>query len=281
MIGYKIFLTWFKMTLWMLSLSCVAQVAQPARVTFVLNAPGAPPYSYLNSQTNEYQGVVVDFFAALERSLQLEVVYLDSSRARSEKFLHEGKADIMLSSTAWLVTPEKLIYSAPLLKHQSYLYGLKPLPEAFSLDTAPRLTICTRRSYFYPILQPYFAQRKLMRADSSSQSTMVNMLVKNRCDLAIMNEYNALAIFNEAQFCKTTFYQSVEPISSVNLNFILRPELTDIQVLINQHLVKFIRSGELEQSMQRHAKKINLAKRNACLNFTEMEDKAELTQLTK
>ena len=61
--------------------------------------------------------------------------FIDSDRGRSEKFIIDGKADMMLISRSWLETSDLLIFSDKLSTHESYLYSLSPFKADFTLQS--------------------------------------------------------------------------------------------------------------------------------------------------
>jgi polar amino acid transport system substrate-binding protein len=221
-------------------------------IWFCVNSPGSAPYLYYDEKQKKYNGVVTDFFHQLIEDKLLEIEYLDSNRIRSEKFLYEGTADIFLSSRSWLSNPEKVLISDSLLAHRSFLYGMNEFPSDFELRNLSKKRICTRRGYHYPVLEPLFASKALARADSSSQSTMIDMLIRGRCDYAIFNEHNASYLILSDKFCDRKFFKSPQAISSVDIAFILGAELVASLQLINQHLKSFKANNQQQRSLAFH-----------------------------
>ena len=216
---------------------------------FVINAPGTPPFIYFDEKQSRYQGVVVDFFDSFDR---YNVEYIDSSRARNEQLVITKKADLFVGSSIWMDEPDRFIYSESIMPHNSFLYAVKKFENPFFLQDHKRAFICTRHAFSYPNLQPYFDNKTLVRIDSSSQTTMTLMLAKGRCDYAIMSEENALALMFDKEFCEYEFYQSPDPITIVNIGFIIGRHLTEESVNINQQISDFINSGERDKSLQKH-----------------------------
>jgi len=224
-------------------------------IIFAINSPGSPPYLYFDTQSQSYQGVVVDFFNSFADKANLRVTYLDSSRARNELFLRQGKADMFLSGEEWLDDPKGFIFSNPLLQHDSYLYATTAFDGPFELAESSGELVCTRLGFKYPVLQTAFEseQHPLIRVNSASQTLMALMLTKGRCDYAIMSEQNALSVLNKRQFCDNEFYQSPNVISSVDLVLVLRPGRQDLLPVINQYMASYINTGQLAHSIERHS----------------------------
>ncbi len=236
-----------------------AQASEPAAprytINFAINSPGSAPYLYFDPESRQYKGVVVDFFASFAAQEQLTLNYQDSSRARNELLVQQGKSDMFLSAPAWLDNPDSFIYSDPLMLHASFMYAVTPFDSLFTPEKHPDATVCTRRGFIYPVLQRYFSMEQggLERINSISQTTMAMMLAKKRCQYAIMSEQNALSVLTHSRFCDTEFYQSPNTISEVDLVLVIRPELHTIQQIINRYITDFTRSGQLEASIARHS----------------------------
>ncbi|WP_394223280.1 substrate-binding periplasmic protein [Alteromonas gracilis] len=238
------------------SLFCFAYAqGKVSSIRFAVNTPGSPPYLYFDTDSQAYQGVVVDFFASQKLSSQFSVKYLDSNRARSESLLESRAVDVFLSSERWIDTPNDFLISDVLMQHNSYMYATSNFNSPFIPAENFATSICTRYGFTYPVLQRFFDddKRYITRVNSSSQFTMAMMLSKGRCDFAIMNEYNARSVMFDEKFCSTTFYQSPNVISGVNLVFIIRSGLDSLKHEIDTALKHFVESGERQRSIERHS----------------------------
>lgn len=247
--------------LWVIHSSAFATESKKV-VRFAINTPGSAPYLYFDTKTQDYQGVLVDFFSSLEARSIYVATYMDSSRARNEQLLLDGQADVFLSSPEWLDHPTSFIFSDPIMVHASYIYSTRNFDGPFVPQEHPNASVCTRYGFIYPVLQTHFekANDGLVRVDSSSQTTMAAMLSKNRCDFAIMSEQNALSIMFDDTFCRSTFYQSPNIISAVDLVIVVRPGLEELQQAINIEMKRFIESGEREKSIERHSGRYHFPK---------------------
>jgi ABC-type amino acid transport substrate-binding protein len=225
-----------------------------SKLTFGVNAPGSPPYLYLAKNSREYLGVIPDILTKLQQLHGYQIRYIDSFRKRTETSLYKGNIDGFLSSAHWLEYPDKLIYSEPLGDHNSYFYSNQPFSKQLKLEDISGAEVCTRRGYIYPTLASSFSSGKLQRVDSSNQLSMLNMVKINRCDMAVMHEYNALTILSSSDFQTHKIYQSQFPVDVVHLSIILRPELIEVKRLLDDVIINMKNSGELEKSLEHHIK---------------------------
>lgn len=226
--------------------------AQPTHLNFAVNSPGSPPFLYFDSIENRYLGLIPDLLEEPISRQELTIRYFDSNRTRSEQFLYDQKVDVFTSSIEWLKTPEKLIYTEPLLVHHSYLYSLHPFADNFTLADMENTSICTRRGYTYPKLAPFFALNTAIRVDSSSHLAMMDMFVQGRCDLIIMHESNAQSWFKKSEFSTFTFYPTPEPVNTVYLRLFFPPSRFQERDLINTYITEFKQSGRLQKSLAFH-----------------------------
>lgn len=227
-------------------------LGEPRKLLFAVNSPGSAPYLYYDVKQQKYLGVVADFFQSLVEDKVVKIEFLDSNRIRSEMFVYEGSADIFLSSKSWLSKPDDMLSSATLLLHHSYLYGMSEFDPKFELKNQSNKRVCTKRGYHYPMLAPLFQRKNLIRTDSTSQSTMLDMLIKGRCDYAIFNEHNAFHLFSTREFCSKEIFRSPKPTSSVKLSFILSKAQSISLPIINDRITQFKANKELEASLAFH-----------------------------
>lgn len=237
-------------------ISFTSQAATPSQsYKFAINSPGSKPYLYFNSSSKTYQGVLADLFEELYAQAGIKIIYLDSSRARSEKLVREGIADMFMLGKVWLDKPDSFLLSKTFMPHASYIYATSPINKPFLPAEHTGATVCTRYGFIYPVLQPFFNKRHLglLRMNSASQTTMTTMLEKGRCQYAIMSEQNAQSIMYQKKFCSTAFYQSPNVISSVALVLVINPKHKTLEEQINKLIDRQTENGQLAASINYHS----------------------------
>ena len=249
-----------------LLLSCLVKAQEPTAIplSFTVNSPGSFPYLYFDFSEQTYKGLIPDFFAELEQQGIIQIEYVDSNQLRSEQFVIEGKVDLHLANREWLTRPDKVIASKPVIQHMTFLYSLTPFDDNFSLEALENKKICTQQEYIYTGLQPSFNTKKLQRLDSSNLTTVASMLTNERCDYAILNNYNATNVFQNPKYCHLAIYQSPQATSVIDLKILMRPELHKIKTIIDKHLQIFINSGKVDKSLLSHSPKPHFPKPISC-----------------
>ena len=243
--------SWFFITLLALTFSNHV-VAHQKKIVFSVNAPGTNPYLYFDQHTQTYQGIVVDFFATIDSNHAFSVEYLDTSRNRYEKTLLNNQADLFLSSSDWLQTPNAYLLSETIALHNSHLYSTQPFDQHFDLKTIDQTTVCTRTNFVYPTLNELFKTGTLIRVDSTDQSTMTSMLLKGRCQYLVFGKEDAHPELFSPKYCQAVFFESPAAISSVEMVFVIRHDRRDLLEVLNHYLRIFVSTGKLEASFQKH-----------------------------
>lgn len=219
---------------------------------FAINTPGSPPYLYLDKTTNSYQGLIPDLLKEVAKQHAITVNYVDSNQQRIEVLLSSGKIDGFFSSEVWLKNPNDLISSRNITAHKSYLYSTRPFAQDFVFSDIKGSSICTRQHYVYPSANPFFDNGSAQRVDSSEQFSMLNMLIKNRCQYTIMHQHNADSLLSSEPFNNTRIYRSPLPSNLVFMAIFLRPELIEIKHAIDSVVLQMESNGKLDESINYH-----------------------------
>ncbi|MFT2091197.1 substrate-binding periplasmic protein [Paraglaciecola sp. 2405UD69-4] len=219
---------------------------------FAVNTPSAPPYLYIDPKSNTYIGLINDVAQEVTRIHKVKFKFIDSHRNRNEALIYSGKVDAFLLSRVWLQHPEKIIATIPLFSHRMFLYQMKPFNDSFTLADIREQSVCTRESYVYPSLTEMAESGIISRVDSRSQLSVMSMLVAGRCDYAIMNEFNAIKVFNSPSFEGHKIFRSPAPSDETHTEIILRPELTELKNQFDQTIAAMQKDGSLQKSLQHH-----------------------------
>ena len=239
--------------LFLCCLTTSAGVTAEQNFNFATNSPGSPPYLYLDKNTDSYKGLIPDILKEVSKQHAITINYVDSNQQRIEVFLRSGKIDGFFSSEAWLENPHELINSRNITAHKSYLYSMSPFSQDFTLSDMKDSSICTLKHYVYPSASALFDNGSAQRIDSSERRSMLNMLIKGRCQYTIMHQYNADSLINAIQFRNTQIYRSPIPNNVVHMSIFLRPELAHIKQHIDSVVLQMQSNGKLDESINLHA----------------------------
>ncbi|MGJ8680188.1 substrate-binding periplasmic protein [Paraglaciecola sp.] len=226
-------------------------------IKFAVNSPGSPPYLYFNSKTKQYQGFVVDIMEQVQIDFNISSQFVDSHRTRIESLVRTGKADALLSSSTWLTTPKSLLNTIPLSTHKSYFYKLDAFNKNFDINHIQPSTICTRTGFVYPSISKLLTTKQLDRFDVSNQKLMMQMLRKGRCQLVLMNEYNANTLLLSSEFKDSNIHQSALPSNVVDIVIFITKQREVLKPILDKTISKMKKSGELMKSLKRHSQAQN------------------------
>lgn len=240
------------------------QASEARTLTVTVNEHGSVPYLYFDERKQAYLGLVPDFLNTLAEKDHFTIEYIDAQQRRSERNLLEGKADLYMANPGWLTHPDRLIASASLISHATYLYSAHPFPQDFSVTQASGATVCTHRTYVYTGIESLFENGTLVRVDSLNHDTMAKMLARGRCDYAVYNDYNAMDVLYAPDLCSVSIYQSPQPTSEIDLPLVMRSDATDLKALIDRRLREWIDSGGREASLERYAPRLTFPKKAVC-----------------
>jgi polar amino acid transport system substrate-binding protein len=204
---------------------------------------------------NTEKGIVPLILAKISKALKIKIIYYHVPSGRVEKLLTNGQLDGSLMNKEWLVKPKNFIFSRPFLNYQVYLYSKKPFAkQASNLEILTDKSICTHRSYRYaeyPLLQQLFIQKKATRIDSADERAMLQMLLKNRCDIALIDEFTTPWLLNSVEFKGAQVFKSAFPIISIELTMAFSKKWHFFVEQLNSHISQLIASGEMNKLLQK------------------------------
>jgi polar amino acid transport system substrate-binding protein len=203
-----------------------------------------PPFIY-TTPNSEYRGILPSLAVALSRELNLELEYLPIARKGLEQSLIDGKADITWLSPEWVTNKQQLIFSEPVFLHREFLYSLVPFNKSDNpIDWLKDKTICLRQDYQYPSLKRFLTDNVARAVKVSSQVPLVNLLLKERCDVLYMNEHRATWMTSSLGI-QRQIWRSSKPLEETGLAFMFNKKWQSKMPQVNQALADIKRSGEL------------------------------------
>jgi polar amino acid transport system substrate-binding protein len=211
-------------------------------VKFLVWADDLAPILYLEPQTKDYKGIVAEIFSAID----IPVIFSKFNRNRGEDALYMGEMDVTILSREWLKHPDKLVYSVPIYVHKDFLYATHPISDQPLVDLLRDKLICTRRGYVYPKIDYLFKDKVSQRIDSHIENSQFEMLLRERCDFLVTNEFVGQWIIAKNNWGKD-IYRSKFPIDEVDFTFAIHPRNTIFLDLLNQHINQLKQSGELQK----------------------------------
>nr|WP_136252126.1 transporter substrate-binding domain-containing protein [Ningiella ruwaisensis] len=212
------------------------------------------PYSKV-SEIENYQGIVVDVLKDFMRNESLSLEIHLSSRNRGERDLYNNAFDFSILAPDWVRSPENLIFSQPIYTHREYLYALKPFESDKLEESIKNKRICTRFGYKFYSVQHFFDQQIAKRIDSREEAGAFDMLLRDRCDFVLTNEFVADAIIEKNQLSQIV-YRSDFAVDEVDFTFAFHPSKQAYRDTLDTHIRRLHDSGELSAFIVKHRNRI-------------------------
>lgn len=230
---------------------CAASLAAtPLRLKLFSWSNDIAPIVSIDPKTAAASGIVVDILNSLpdEHKVRLEVIV--HNRNRGEEALYAGELDAAPLAKRWLKHPEQLIFSLPIYVHKEYLYARSPITDQPLAALLNNKSVCTRRGYVYPAIQPLIEQGAVIRVDSHIELTQFEMLLKDRCNFVLTNEFVGQWLI-ETHGWESTVFRSQQLVDQVNFTLAFHPSWQRFVVVLNQHIQQLTDSGELQKIIDR------------------------------
>ena len=220
-------------------------------LAFYIWAENLAPIISKDTKSGDFSGIVVDIFDSMSDYHSGAIDYEVHNRVRGEQQLYTGKFQATILSPQWVAEPKKLLFSESIYEHVEHLYALKPIANEPIRTLIKDRTICTRRGYRYPRLDILFDQNYAKRMDSNTEEAMLRMLLLQRCDFVLSNEFVAEWLIDKFAW-KNTIYKSPVVVDSVGFKLAFHPDKSELLDRVNQHIVQLKKTGQLEKIISFH-----------------------------
>lgn len=205
------------------------------------------PFSYTDEQGN-LRGIATDIARHALHQAGVEVQLVAYPVNRLQAMLAKDELDINYADSAQWNSPEELrhfVFSEPYLRVKEHLYFLKGSPAALTpVDKLKGLTVGTVRGYTYRALDASFANKHLVKLETSEDPALLQLLQARRVDaVAMVDElFDYLVV---EQRLDSTLFQRGALLSDAPISIKLQPELAGLLPKINRAIRNMVRGGEI------------------------------------
>ncbi|MDO6445683.1 transporter substrate-binding domain-containing protein [Colwellia sp. 1_MG-2023] len=206
-------------------------------------------YMYSEDNGLTFEGIMPSILNRVAKKSNIKISFYHVPSSRVEEYLFTNKLDGSLMNKEWLDNPENFLFTKPFLKYGYFLFSTKAINEKQGYEnylTGKR--ICTHRSYLYPeypVLSKLFDENKSIRIDSENDLSMLKMLLKNRCEVTIIDEHTGDWLINNL-FKNESLYRSNKPIFNVELTMAFTTQWQPFVKEINNYIDKINKTNEME-----------------------------------
>ena len=159
---------------------------------------GVPPHGwppYIIVDQDQTTGIAIEVITRIGAQYGYAVVIDHYPEKRAHLMVVQGAIDAWFDAKEWCLDPQRFLWTDALIESEDRLICRKNRPVTFQrIEDLFGKTIGTHLGYFYPRLDPYFENERIVRADTQSEAAMLKMLALGRTDAAVVNQLVALWI---------------------------------------------------------------------------------------
>ena len=220
-------------------------------IVFNTTPKGYPPYMIKEAGKKE-SGIMVEVLQiiATKHGYILETKGIPTKRV--EKLLKIGDLDATARAKEWVSNPENYEFTDVIVRARDVLFSLKKTPITFrSIEDLFDKDIGTHLGYKYPMLKTYFKDNRIRRNDTANGTAMLNMVLKERTDAAVMNELVAKWIISKNKW-QEKFVISSKEVGGFDYRIMFNKKWNSFVKKFNQELTLMRQNGELEKIISKY-----------------------------
>ena len=220
-------------------------------IVFNTTPKGYPPYMIKEVGKKE-SGIMVEVLQiiATKHGYILETKGIPTKRV--EKLLKIGDLDATARAKEWVSNPENYEFTDVIVRARDVLFSLKKTPITFrSIEDLFDKDIGTHLGYKYPMLKTYFKDNRIRRNDTANGTAMLNMVLKERTDAAVMNELVAKWIISKNKW-QEKFVISSKEVGGFDYRIMFNKKWNSFVKKFNQELTLMRQNGELEKIISKY-----------------------------
>jgi polar amino acid transport system substrate-binding protein len=221
-----------------------AYAQNPAAQPIVLNMStnGFAPYTYFDPDQTP-RGIVYDVTSRVFKKLGYNLVTTEIPRKRVERQMLEGNLDATPRAIEWTDHASDFVFSDPIISVRSALV-VRADSNYATVESLFGHPIGTRRGYIYTVLTHELESGQLIRSDTNSDLSMLEMLRAKRIEAVLIDEVIARWLFQREGFTDLRVLPATVD-NGVQLRLMFTPRHRALVKDFNRELAHLKRSGEL------------------------------------
>lgn len=210
------------------------------------------PYVILDPQT-EAKGILIEVLRKSATEQNIQLLTKKFPKKRVIKGLLHGQIDAAPMAKEWFSEKGPFLFSDPIVKIQDVLVSLRSSPIEYSTpEKLKGLRIITHLGFKYPLLDPYFKNRKIRRRDGKNEFIMLKMLKLKRGEAAVLNHLVALWLIKNNPDFQNLYSISKNEISNVAYRIIFHEKWAPFVKKFNQDLKRMKQNGDLKKIISKY-----------------------------
>ncbi len=221
---------------------------QNASIRFNVTPQGFPPYVISTPPA----GIMFDVLTHIAQQHNIQVVPERIPENRVYTLLDNNKLDAHASALEWVEHPEKYVFSDPVLKVRDVVFTREDYPFKFNkVEDLIGRSIGVHTGYSYQSLSQYFKNGTIKRLDSNNELYMLNMLSRNRLDIAIITEHVGLWIIKKNNITQG-FNISQKAVDTTDYRMVFSKKWQPFVLEFNKGLVIMKENGKLKDILSQY-----------------------------
>jgi len=221
-------------------------------VIFNISKQGYPPFMLPGDTENQPSGIIYEILKKILSKQGLSVETISIPKNREQRYFELGYVDAHATAVEWIDQPQNYVFSDPILEIRNVVFSRADAPLQFQqLENLIGKKLITRLGFLYPPLTTLFETGKIGRQDTTSNLSMLKMVLGGRGDGAIMNDAVGAWIIKENQL-SGQFVASYNSITNYGYRIMFSKEWEFLITAFNQELNQMKQTGEIEEICARY-----------------------------
>jgi len=236
-------------------------VSGGSTIVFDFGPTTNPPYNMFDSNQSSENivnpgGIMYDVLVSVASKKGYRVKAYSSSRKRQEKHLEEGRTDVLPNAVEWTEGMERFIATDPVTEIRDIIVSLKEKPVHFTKpDDLIGKTVGACLGYHYPVLDPYFDSKKILREDVTTDIQNFKKLSARRIDAIIVTELVGRWIVKTEKLDDKFIWETEHPINATAFHLIFNPKWKAFVSQFNEELKIMKQDGSLEKIIKKYSER--------------------------
>ena len=221
---------------------------QESLLRFNVTPQGFPPYLLASPPS----GIMYDVLGYIAQKQGYKLVAEHIKENRVYVLLDNNKLDAHASALEWVNNPEKYAFTDPVLQVRDVVFTRKD--SSFNYQSVEDLlghSVGVRSGYSYQSLTEYFRAGKIKRMDSNNELYLLQMLSRERLDIAVITEHVGLWLIKNNNI-KTDFTLAKNAIDTTDYRIVFSKKWLGFIKKFNAELALMKKNGHLNTILARY-----------------------------
>ncbi len=221
---------------------------QESLLRFNVTPQGFPPYLLANPPA----GIMYDVLGYIAQKQGYKLVAERIPENRVYVMLENNKLDAHASAMEWVNNPKKYAFTDPILQVRDLVFTRKDSSLNYqSVEDLFGRSVGVRTGYSYQSLTEYFRAGKIKRMDSNNELYLLQMLSRERLDIAVITEHVGLWLIKNNNI-KADFTLAKNAIDTTDYRIVFSKKWLGFIKKFNAELALMKKNGHLNTILARY-----------------------------